>query len=165
VLTARMRVVANVPILATWENLLCTVKLVYLEELIGKLFNVKSIRCEHEGCTKQPSFGFAKDGVSAAAATAGYTNAMLYTLTSITAEISCILNCNAVLYEQVRRRCRAHILRGMEYVVFPPCEVCNKRVRGPGFKHKGDKNARWCEQCKPSDAVRGLPQRETAANA
>jgi hypothetical protein len=35
------------------------------EGLQGKLFNVKSKRCEHEGCTIQASYGFKTDRVSA----------------------------------------------------------------------------------------------------
>jgi hypothetical protein len=39
------------------------------------------------------------------------------------------------------------------------CEKCKHAIKGVGYKMIGDKVVRWCERCKPDDAVSGRPKK------
>jgi hypothetical protein len=44
------------------------------------------------------------------------------------------------------------------------CEKCKHNIVGVGYKMIGDKIVRWCEQCKPDNAVSGRPKRAKPAD-
>jgi hypothetical protein len=66
----------------------------------------------------------------------------------------------AVLGAQVKRCCKEHKRAGMEYLARTMCEKCHKLIMRAGYKQLGDKRIRWCESCKPADAITGRPVRD-----
>jgi hypothetical protein len=66
---------------------------------------------------------------------------------------------------QIRRFCAQHKSRDMINVVHKYCENCNETIRGVGYKEIGDKITRWCERCKPDDAVSGRPKKKEVGDS
>ena len=77
------------------------------------------------------------------------------------AELSHITFYHCIWHVQVvrARRCSAHKFADMINVNHKFCEECGKRMMR-GYKLISDKRIRWCEKCKPDNAVSGRPDRE-----